>query len=75
MFEFLLKEDEKAFWQEVREFVKTVPSQLIRDMDASKIETGRPFVEMASAKNLLGPEVPEGIRRPGIELGGRGGGR
>ncbi|MBI5606214.1 MAG: acyl-CoA/acyl-ACP dehydrogenase [Deltaproteobacteria bacterium] len=65
MFEFLLKEDEKAFWQEVREFVKTVPSQLIRDMDAGKIETGRPFVEMAAAKKLLGPRFPK-------EYGGRG---
>lgn len=48
MFEFLLNEEEKALQSEVREFVKNdVPSKLIRDMDLSIIETGRPFVEMA----------------------------
>jgi acyl-CoA dehydrogenase len=66
MFEFLLNDQEKAFWEEVREFVKRdVPSQLIRDMDAGKIETGRPFVENAGAKNLLGARFPE-------KYGGRG---
>ena len=65
MFEFLLNEKEKAFWLEVREFVKNdIPSQLIRDMDGSKIETGRPIVEKAGAKNLLGPRFPK-------EYGGR----
>ena len=66
MFDFLLNETEKDFWMEVRDFVKNdVPSELIRDMDASKIETGRPFVELASKRNLLGPRFP-------IEYGGRG---
>ena len=60
MFDFLLNDREKAFWQEAREFVKKdVPSQLIRDMDAGKIETGRPFIEKAGAKNILGPRFPE----------------
>ncbi|MFH0845506.1 MAG: acyl-CoA dehydrogenase family protein [Pseudomonadota bacterium] len=59
MFDFLLDDREKAFWQEVREFVKKdVPSQLIRDMDTGKIETGRPFLEMAGPKKLLGPRFP-----------------
>lgn len=59
MFEFLLNDREKAFWQEVREFVKKeVPSQLIRDMDTGKIETGRPFLEMAGPKRILGPRFP-----------------
>ena len=65
MYDFLLNEKEKAFWLEVREFVKNdIPSQLIRDMDGSKIETGRPIVEKAGAKNLLGPRFPK-------EYGGR----
>ena len=74
MFDFLLNEEEKAFWDEVRDFVKTVPSQLLRDMDAGKIETGRPFIEMAAARNLLGARFPKGIRRPGAKLDGRSGG-
>ncbi len=65
MFDFLLSEEERAFRDEVRDFVKTVPSQLLRDMDNSKIETGRPFIEMAAARNLLGARFPK-------EYGGRG---
>jgi len=66
MFDFLLNEEEKALQNEVREFVKNdVPSKLVRDMDLSIIETGRPFVEMAGKKNLLGLRFPK-------EYGGRG---
>jgi len=61
MFDFLLTEEEKAIQDEVREFVKNdVPSKLIRDMDLSIIETGRPFVEMAGKRNLLGLRFPKG---------------
>ncbi len=60
MFEFLLTEEEKALQNEVREFVKNdVPSKMVRDMDLSIIETGRPFVEMAGKKNLLGLRFPK----------------
>jgi len=66
MFDFLLNEEEKALQNEVREFVKNdVPSQMVRDMDLSIIETGRPFIEMAGKKNLLGLRFPK-------EYGGRG---
>ena len=66
MFDFLLTEEERALQNEVREFVKNdVPSKMIRDMDLSIIETGRPFIEMAAKKNLLGLRFPE-------EYGGRG---
>jgi len=66
MFGFLLTEEERALQNEVREFVKNdVPSKMIRDMDLSIIETGRPFIEMAAKKNLLGLRFPE-------EYGGRG---
>ena len=66
MFDFLLTEEEKTIQDEVREFVKNdVPSKLVRDMDLSIIETGRPFIKMAAKKNLLGLRFPE-------EYGGRG---
>jgi alkylation response protein AidB-like acyl-CoA dehydrogenase len=66
MFDFLLTEQEKALQDEVRDFVKNdVPYKLIRDMDLSTIETGRPFVEMAGKRNLLGLRFPK-------EYGGRG---
>ena len=66
MFDFLLTEEQRALRDEVREFVKNdVPSKLVRDMDLSIIETGRPFIEMAAKKNLLGLRFPK-------EYGGRG---
>ncbi|RLB19975.1 MAG: acyl-CoA dehydrogenase [Deltaproteobacteria bacterium] len=66
MFDFLLNEEEKALQNEVREFVKSdVPSKMVRDMDLSLMETGRPFIEMAGKKNLLGLRFPK-------EYGGRG---
>jgi len=61
-----LNEEEKALQNEVREFVKSdVPSKMVRDMDLSLMETGRPFIEMAGKKNLLGLRFPK-------EYGGRG---
>ena len=54
MFDFLLTEEEKALQNEVREFVKNdVPSKLVRDMDLSIIETGRPFIELAAKKKSI----------------------
>jgi len=47
-----LNEEKKALHNEVREFVKNnVPSKMVRDMDLSLMETGRPFVEMAGKRN------------------------
>lgn len=53
MFDFLLTEEEKALQNEVREFVKNdVTSKLVRDMDLSLIETGRPFIEPTEKEKL-----------------------
>ena len=66
MFDFLLNEEQRALRDEVRQFVRDdVPSKLVRDMDLSIIETGRPFIEMAGKRNLLGLRFPK-------EYGGRG---
>ena len=54
MFDFLLTEEEKKLKQEVREFVKTVPPELVRDMDSGEIEFAREFIVSAARKNLLG---------------------
>jgi alkylation response protein AidB-like acyl-CoA dehydrogenase len=67
MFEFFLSGKELAYWKETRDFVKNdIPSSLIRDMDAGKIETGRPLVEAAGKRGLLGARFPE--RYSGREL-------
>lgn len=65
MFEFFLNDKEKSYWKEVCDFVKNdISTELIRDMDAGKIETGRPLVEKAGARNLLGARFP-------VNYGGR----
>ncbi|MBW1691565.1 MAG: acyl-CoA/acyl-ACP dehydrogenase [Deltaproteobacteria bacterium] len=65
MFDFMLTDEQRALEHEVRAFVKNdVPSKLVRDMDQGVIETGRPFLELAAKKNLLGIRFP-------AEYGGR----
>jgi len=65
MFDFMLTDEQRALEHEVRAFVKNdVPSKLVCDMDQGVIETGRPFLELAAKKNLLGIRFP-------AEYGGR----
>ena len=60
MFDFMLTKEQMKLQEEVRQFVKNdIPSKLIRDMDMSVIETGRPIVEIAGKRNLLGLRFPK----------------
>jgi len=54
MIEPLLSEEQKKLRDEVRDFVKWVPRQLIIDMDADKVRYPREFVVEAARRNLLG---------------------
>jgi alkylation response protein AidB-like acyl-CoA dehydrogenase len=54
MFDFLLSETNKAVRDRAREFVKSVPAQLIRDMDADKVQFPTEFLKSAAAHKLLG---------------------
>ena len=65
MFEFMLSKEQLELRDEVRAFVKSVPRQLVLDMDAEKIQFPRGFLEEAGARNLLGLRFPK-------EYGGRG---
>lgn len=65
MFDFLLSDVQKKLRDEVRSFVKSVPRQLVLDMDAERVTFPRGFLEELGARNLLG------LRFPG-EYGGRG---
>jgi len=58
MLEVFLTEERRKFRQEVRELVKSVPRQLILDMDADKIEFPHEFVREAGRRNLLGIRFP-----------------
>lgn len=65
MFDFMMNDEQKRLKQEVREFVKNVPHQLILDMDAEKVQYPKEFIKAAGKNNLLGLRFNE-------EYGGRG---
>ena len=65
MFEAMLTEDQRALRDQVRAFVRSVPRQLILDMDADRVRYPRDFVREAGRRNLLGMRFPS-------EYGGRG---
>ena len=55
IYDFLLQPDELAMRDRVRDFVKDeIPSQMLREMDLSNIESGRWLVEKAGERGILG---------------------
>ncbi len=58
MLEVFLTEERKTFRQEVQDLVKSVPRQLILDMDADKVEFPYEFVRESGRRNLLGIRFP-----------------
>lgn len=65
MHEVFITEGQKQLRDEVRDFVKSVPRQLLIDMDADKVRYPREFLVEAGRRNLLGLRFPP-------ECGGRG---
>ena len=65
MLEVFFTPEQRKLKQEVAEFVKSVPRQLILDMDADKIKFPYEFVREAGRRNLLGLRFPN-------KYGGRG---
>lgn len=65
MIDSLLTKEQKKLRDEVREFVKWVPRQLLLDMDADKVCYPREYVIEAARRNLLGLRFSK-------EVGGRG---
>ena len=65
MLEVFMTEERRKLKQEVQELVKSVPRQLILDMDADKITFPDEFVKEAGRRNLLGLRFPK-------QYGGRG---
>ena len=59
MFDFTLNAAQRALRDEVRDFVKSVPRQLILDMDADKIDFPRDFLREAGRRNLMGCRFPK----------------
>jgi len=65
MLEVFLTEEQKKLREEVRDFVKSIPRQLLTDMDADKVRFPKEFLVEAGKRNLLGLRFPP-------EYGGRG---
>ncbi len=65
MFDYLLTPEQKRLRDEVRDLVKSVPRQLILDMDADKVDFPREFLREAGKRNLMGCRYP-------TRWGGRG---
>lgn len=65
MYDHLLTNEQRKLKEDVIDFVKQVPSQLLRDMDEGKIEFPKEFIEEAGKRNLLGLRFAK-------EYGGRG---
>ena len=65
MIEALLTSPQQELRNEVRDFVRSVPRQLVLDMDADKVRYPREYVREAARRNLLGLRFP-------AEYGGRG---
>ncbi len=65
MFDFLLNDKQKQLRDEARDFVKSIPKQMILDMDADKIQFPKEFLQEAGRRNLMGCRYPE-------KWGGRG---
>src|SRR5512137_2653314 len=63
--ESLLSTDEKALRVEMQDFVRSVPRQLLLDMDAGKVTYPREYLQEAARRHLLG-------LRFGLQWGGRG---
>ena len=67
MFEAMLSEEQRLLRDQVREFVRSVPRQLILDMDADRVRYPRDFVLEAGRRNLLGLRFPTGYGGRGLK--------
>jgi butyryl-CoA dehydrogenase len=65
VFDHMLSPEGLKIRDEVRAFVKTVPRQLILDMDADKVQFPKEFLSEAGKRNLMGCRYP-------VKWGGRG---
>lgn len=65
MIDALLTEPQRQLRDEVREFVRGVPRQLLLDMDADKVRYPTEYVVELARRNLLGLRFSK-------EFGGRG---
>ncbi len=61
MFDHLLNDQQRQLRDEVRNFVKSVPRQLILDMDADRVQFPKEFLQEAGRLNLMGCRYPKSL--------------
>jgi len=61
MFDFVLNDAQRRIRDEARAFIKTVPRQLVLDMDQDKVDFPRDFLREAGRRNLLGCRYPSAV--------------
>ncbi len=59
MYDFLLNDRQLAWREALRDFVKSIPTQMILDMDAEKIRFPKAFLQSAGRRGLLGCRYSE----------------
>jgi alkylation response protein AidB-like acyl-CoA dehydrogenase len=65
MFEHLMSPDTLKLRDEVRDFVKSIPREMLNEMDEEKIRFPKEFLKEAGKRNLFGCRYP-------VKWGGRG---
>ncbi|MCB9481406.1 MAG: acyl-CoA dehydrogenase family protein [Desulfobacteraceae bacterium] len=65
MFDYLFDEKTIQLRDEIRSFVKSIPRQMLLDMDSDKINFPKEFLSECGKRNFFGCRYP-------VELGGRG---
>ncbi|HOO00917.1 MAG TPA: acyl-CoA dehydrogenase family protein [Syntrophales bacterium] len=65
MFDFVMTEEQKRLREEVRDFVKWVPRELVLDMDRDVVKFPKEFLREAGRRKLMGCRYPR-------QWGGRG---
>ncbi len=58
MYDFMLSPAQRAIRDEVRDFVKTVPRELVLDMDAERVQFPKDFLREAGQRGLMGVRYP-----------------
>lgn len=59
MLEAILSAEQRQLREEMRDFVRSVPRQLILDMDAERVRYPRGYIEALAGKKLLGLRFPQ----------------
>jgi len=61
MFDFVLDEAQRKIRDEARDLVKSIPRELVLDMDADRVDFPREFLREAGRRNLLGCRYPRAL--------------